>query len=225
MVGNGLASQGGVRCGRTKLSASPIIFMEFEDWFRKYEENLDIGGRAKTFKKSLELLLVKTGDRAIVETGCARMEDDWGAGMSTVLFADFCKEFGAHLYSVDINPLALEMAKLLLDKAGIPLEFVSFVENDSVAFLQDFDQKIDLLYLDSLDVPIYDSPESAELLRSQAHQLREIEASFGKLSPAPIVLLDDNAFVNGGKSRFSKLSLATNGFSQILNGKQSLWTK
>lgn len=200
------------------------MITEFDNWFKKYEEKLKIGGRDQTIKAALESLLAVTTNRVLVETGCVRLADDWGAGMSTLIFADFCKQFGGHLYSVDINPEALKMAAAIIADAGIPPELVSLVENDSVEFLKNFDQRIDFLYLDSLDVPEYDSPESLALLKSQSHQLREAVAAIDKLTATPTILLDDNGFANGGKTRFCKLFLATKGFSEILDGKQSLWT-
>ena len=63
-------------------------------WLQENKERSD--GRFPTFVKALELL-TKYNGKNIVETGCVRQEDDWGAGYSTVIFGRYCKEFGARV--------------------------------------------------------------------------------------------------------------------------------
>jgi hypothetical protein len=157
-----------------------------------------------------------------VETGCLRLPNDWGGGMSTLVFADFCKTYNHHLFTVDNDHDNLEIAKDITKDMAV---FVTYVENDSVGFLKDFNQKIDLLYLDSMDCPEYDHPASLQLMESQLHQLREVEAAYNKLSYKCIVLLDDAGFLNGGKVTLSRLFLKEKGFTELMSGKQSLWTR
>lgn len=190
----------------------------------KYKEKLAIGGRDRTMLKALELLQRKHPEGGIiVETGSTRMEEDWGAGMATLVFGDFCKSLTQyHLFTVDIDHEVLESCKKITEEFST---FITYVEGDSAEFLKDFNQTIDLLYLDSMDCPEYDGPESFYLLKSQLHQLRELEFSISKLSQNPIILLDDNGFKNGGKTRLTKLVLPSFGFKEIMHGKQSLWVK
>lgn len=198
-----------------------------EDWIKKYKANLEIGGRGESFHSALQLLLHKAPQGGIIcETGCARLKNDWGGGLSTLVLGDFCKQFTQyHLFSCDIDNVALQVAKEILDDAGIPPEMTTLVESDSVEFLKNFDQQINFLYLDSMDCPQYDSSESLNLIKSQVHQLREIEAALPKLTAECVVLLDDNGFPNGGKTRLTKFFLKEHGFSLILEGKQSLWQR
>jgi hypothetical protein len=90
--------------------------------------------------------------------------------------------------------------------------------------LKTFNQKIDLLYLDSLDCPS-DDKNPTQLAASQKHQLSEIETAFDKLHDNTVVLLDDNHLTNGGKTRLSKLFLQEKGFTEMMSWTQSLWAK
>lgn len=193
------------------------------DFFEKYKEGLALGGRDQTMQKALELLLEKKKTEGIiVETGTTRMQNDWGGGMSTLVFGDFCKQNNFHLFTVDNNPDALYVAQSVTEEFKT---YITYVENDSALFLKYFNQGIDLLYLDSMDCPEYDSPLSTNLLKSQVHQVIELESAWDKLSSDPIILLDDNAFPNGGKTRLSKVFLGERGFTEIMGGKQSLWIR
>lgn len=168
-----------------------------------------------TFKVALNLLLQNKGE-IIVETGTQRMKDDPG-GCSTTLFGAFCKKYGTKLFTVDNNPLNM---KVSMDATKEFADCITYKVMDSVKFLEKFSQRIDLLYLDSLDCP--DPP--ADATEAQQHQLNEIKAACKNLQPGSIVLLDDNNFANGGKTRLSKRwLLETNKFRCILDHGQSLW--
>lgn len=198
-------------------------FFKNMDYEEKYQKGLALGGRDKTMFKALELYRQKKEQPGIiVETGTTRMKDDWGAGMSTLVFGDFCKTYNHHLFTVDIDPDALYICQDITKEFSV---FISYVENDSIEFLKNFNQTIDLLYLDSRDCPEYDAPTSTNLIKSQIHQLLELEAAWDKLSNDPIILLDDNLFENGGKTRLSKVWLMEHGFTEVMSGKQSLWVR
>lgn len=95
----------------------------------------------------------------------------------------------------------------------------------SVLFLKNFSSQIDFLYLDLMDCPEQDIEISLALLGSQQHQLMEIQAAFDKLSEDSVVVLDDNDFENGGKTKLSKLFLEEMGWTEKIRWKQSLWMK
>ena len=80
-------------------------------------------------------------------------------------------------------------------------------------------EEIGLLYLDSLD---YEENLQKE---SQEHQLNEIEAAYPKLTQNSIILLDDNDFPNGGKTKLTKEYLLKNNWQCVLDHQQSLWIK
>lgn len=187
------------------------------DFIDTYKEKLAL--RHPTMKKALELLDESMGN-IMVETGCIRALEDWGAGMSTFIFGKYAKLNGKTLYSVDDNLENVEIAQ----QATADLD-IKFAVSDSVKFLENFASKINFLYLDSMDCPEYDDMYSPRLLAAQAHQLKEIETAWPKLGPHAIILLDDNDFENGGKCKFSKLFLANHGCKEIDCGtkQQSLW--
>jgi hypothetical protein len=119
--------------------------------------------------KHLEELVNKTGKRApsfamminhalsidnplIVETGCARQENNFdGDGMSTIIFDKLVEYHGGDFYSVDINPDNVKFATSHCKNANVFCgDSVSFLYNQSKSWVAN-NRKIDLLYLDSYD--------------------------------------------------------------------------
>jgi len=195
-------------------------FICFNDWFtEKYQEKS--GVRFWSFKVALNILLQRGGTN-IVETGTIRMKDDWGGGMSTLLLGDFCKHYDKHLWTVDIDPNAIEVCKEITADFK---DHITYVVSDSIAFLKGFDQKIDFLYLDSLDCPEYLEANSPDLIVTQQHQLNELKAAWDKLTDNPVVLLDDNRWENGGKTKLTNAFLKEKGWLCLIDYQQSLWVK
>ena len=83
------------------------------------------------------------------------------------------------MYSCDINNRSIVHAKKFVKKN---LDFVTFVNDDSLKFLKSFNKKIDFLYLDSLD---------GQMENANEHQLSEIKIALPKLKKNSLVLLDD----------------------------------
>jgi len=185
-------------------------------FFKEYFDKLD--KRYWTFAIALGLFFQRDGD-VIVETGCVRQKDDWGAGNSTRIFGRFCKKYNFNLITVDDNWEHLEVAKKLTQeyKNNIDYEY-----SDSVKFLEKYDDRIDLLYLDSLDCT--ENPHDCNL-ESQTHVIRELDAAKNKLTKDSIILLDDNLFINGGKTRLAKNWLTKNDWICVMDYKQSLWIR
>lgn len=195
--------------------------MTVNDWIEQFKTNLLASGRFHTMRRALELLNERKG-KLIVETGTTRLKDDWGAGMSTYVFGGYVKEFGGHLFTDDIRPDNIEICKEITKEFS---EKITYVVRDSISFLTVFNQSIDLLYLDSMDCPEYDAPDSPRLLESQKHQMTEAQTALPKMSPNGIILLDDNDFENGGKTKMTKIFLAEQGWKEDADGKQSLWVR
>ena len=107
--------------------------------------------------------------------------------MSTMIFSDFVKEVGGHMYSCDINNRNIINAKKFVKNN---LDFVTFVNNDSLNFLNSLNKEIDFLYLDSLD---------AQNEGANEHQLKEIKTALPKLKKNSLILLDDK----GAKTELS----------------------
>lgn len=193
--------------------------MNVAEWIEQYHKQSD--GRFPTFKKAFELAHER-GLQTIVETGCIRFPNDWGAGMSTMLFGEYAKNFGAKVWTDDISQVNMDMCRSVTFQFK---DFITYVVDDSHKFLREFPQTIDFLYLDSMDCPIEDKPGDPELLRSQTHQLNEMVIALPKMNPKGIILLDDCAFSNGGKGKLTRIFLKSEGWKEILFLQQSLWSK
>lgn len=199
-------------------SLADFLFIE-NDWLYKQFQHIEsVGSMIKyvTIKVALNILL-QTGGQLIVETGTQRMKDDPG-GSSTTIFGAFCKRYGKRLITVDNNAKNLEVSK------ECTMEFkdhITYVLSDSVEFLQRFSEPIDLLYLDSLDCPV-----EGDATEAQEHSLRELKAAYKNLHKGSLLIIDDNNFPNGGKSRLAKyFLLRTKEWLCILDYAQTLWQK
>jgi hypothetical protein len=191
------------------------VFMIIDklDYFGRYEHYLQ--GRYPTMRIALNLLHQKESEPMILETGCMRGFQDWGAGMSTYLFAEFVHKFGGYFHSVDISEENKAVAEYACQ--GLP---ANIHLGDSLEFLRNWDKgKIDLLYLDSMDMG--DTVEQAK--KSAYHQLSEMELAFPKLNDSSIVLLDDTNFLGAGKAKLTRAFLESKGFVEVYNYQQSLW--
>lgn len=181
----------------------------FIDDFNRHADHL--GKRRVSFK-----LLFKQANlrecKKVVETGCFRLPNNWaGDGGSTWLFGAWCAHKGAHLWTVDIDPEAIERCQQVTAEWQ---EHITYTVNDSVAFLNGFDQEIDLLYLDSWDF----SPRNPA--PSQNHSLAEAQAAFPKLAPRALVSIDDCKMAYGGKGGLSVPWLTDHGFRVLHSSYQ-----
>ncbi len=116
--------------------------MPFKHDFRK---------RRSTFLKTLELLDKINAD-IIIETGTSR-EGLHGAksnGAATIVFGKWAKLNKAFLHSVDISENSVANAQKEVTKQRLD-DYVKIHLSDSIIFLQNFDKKVDFLYLDSYD--------------------------------------------------------------------------
>jgi hypothetical protein len=195
-----------------------FLFVE-NDWIRKEFERLEYVQSVKYFTLKLALnLFLQNNGKIIVETGTQRVIDDPG-GCSTLLFGAFCERYKKEFITVDNDLVHMETSKQATEKYS---KYITYTLMDSVKFLTEFDRPIDLLYLDSLDCPF--PPEDAT--PAQRHNLNELTAAYNKLCENSLVLIDDNNFENGGKSRLSKrFLLGTKAWLCLLDDGQSLWMK
>lgn len=196
-------------------------FVYWLDWWTvKYRFLIGEGVRYPSMKMALNLFHQRNG-KNIIETGTTRALNDFGgAGMATIFLGDYANNYDKRLYTVDILPVAIALSK------SLTLEFkdnITYVTDDSLHFLKDFPEKIDLLYLDSYDYPIDENPEEA--LVSQTHQLNEFKAAEDKLTDQSIVILDDNAWPNGGKCKLTKVYLIEKGWECLWDDFQSVWIR
>ena len=209
-------------------------FLSFHesDFSERYEK---LGEKFHSFRISLNLFHQRKG-RIIVETGCQREVADWGAGQTTKIFGEYVSKYDAFLYTVDINLENLKIAEQISGNNNI-----EYVNMDSVEFLKNFTQNIDLLYLDSFDFPLHElfarfgedmfkmsftevvSKSQDILLPCQIHCLNELVSAEDKLHENSILLIDDNSQVGGGKPRLARDWLFSNGWEMIMDWEQTLW--
>lgn len=186
--------------------------MKFIDYFNEnYYDKLI--ARKDTFKKIFELLNDK--EAIIVETGTARIKDNWkGDGQSTVQFDKYTQMNGGRFISIDINPKYIDVAKeSVSDKT-------TFLLGDSVKILNKLTQdkdfpKIDLLYLDSFNLDINNFHPSA------IHHMKELTAIIPKLKKGTIIVVDDNKRIkDGGKGTYVQDYFENIGVEKIFDSYQ-----
>ncbi len=188
-----------------------------KNWFYKeYHDKLTT--RFWTFNTALNLLLQR-GGKYIVETGSIRQMDDWPGGYSTYIFAMFADRYDLRFDSIEIKKENIAIAR---EAVGDYHPAVNFHLGDSIKVLEKWKQPIDLLYLDSKDC----SPKDIGISRlAQEHQLKELKKAYTRLTDNGIVLLDDNWFENGGKTRWAKKFLIDQNWLNIIDYEQSLWIR
>ena len=182
----------------------------------------NFGKRRDTLREVLRLL-GERGATTLLETGVARMglEKSKGDGASTIVFGLWAKQNDAHLCSVDIDPEATERAGQAVAKMDLS-DSVTLVTSDSVAYLDEFTDMVDFLYLDSYD---YHKTDTAIQTASQAHHLKEIEAIEGCLHEDTVILIDDCDMPNGGKGKLVIERLTANGWKVHMSEYQVILVK
>lgn len=208
--------------------------------------------RYPTFQLALNLIS-GTDNPVIVETGCQREENDLGAGMSTSIFAEYITRHGGVLNVVDNSAEHISRAKKFLSEKGFT-ERVVYYHSDSVQWLSEWKNTINLLYLDSWDYPYVEimrefstkmkismdeahkilsqwTPEQLrmqwgkEIDPCQEHTVREYVAVKSRLDENTVLLIDDNSLPGGGKPGTIKPVLEADGWSCIFDMQQTLWVK
>lgn len=182
----------------------------------------NFGKRRDTLREVLRLL-DERGATTLLETGVARMglEKSKGDGASTIVFGLWAKQNDAHLYSVDIDPEATERAGVAVNDMDLA-DNVTLVTSDSVAYLDEFTDAVDFLYLDSYD---YHKTDTAIQTASQDHHLKEIKAIEGCLHEDTVILIDDCDMPNGGKGKLVIERLTVRGWKVHMSEYQVILTR
>jgi predicted O-methyltransferase YrrM len=181
----------------------------------------DLINKTEKRSESFRLMIDSIKDRKnplIIETGCSRSLNNYGGdGMSTIIFDEYIKSHGGSLYSVDINPAHVELAKSLTTNANI-------VCSDSVKFLFDINTKlresntiVDLLYLDSFDLDSNNPHPSA------IHHIMELLAIWPSCGKGTVVSVDDNISDRAAKGMYVKQFMNNIGINMAYDGYQMVW--
>lgn len=188
-------------------------FMPFKYNFRR---------RRITFKKTLELLDQRKA-KVLLETGTSRkgLNGTKNDGAATIVFGKWASLNNAHLSSVDISEASIKGSKEEVERQNLS-EYISLHLGDSVAFLENFDEKVDFLYLDSYD---YSRTDSEIQKASQEHHLKEFKAIENQLHDNTIVLIDDCRLPAGGKGKLVIDYMQNKGWQVIIDAYQVLLLK
>jgi|GEM_PF-1090792 len=126
--------------------------------------------------------LYKKKNPVIIEIGSQRSYS-MGDGCSTTLLGWYCKNYSGHLWTVDIDAkFSRDLIKeLKLDK------FVTVIEQDAIAFIQNFKEKIDFIYLDAWDW----GPTDEDRRISEKMHFEFFKFAEPLLADDSIILIDD----------------------------------
>jgi len=185
-------------------------FMPFKYNFRR---------RRVTFAKVLKLLTERKA-KVIVETGTSRegLKATRGDGASTFVFGKWASLNDAKLYSVDLNVDAVNECKTEVKKQQLQ-NYISVILSDSLEYLNAFEDKIDLLYLDSYD---YSKTDTEIQRKSQEHHLQEFKNAEKKLHKDTIVLIDDCGLPAGGKGKLTIEYMKSKNWKVLIDAYQVL---
>jgi hypothetical protein len=189
-----------------------------------------LGKRQPSFVIMLDHLF-KTPEPFIIETGCMRQSDNFeGDGMSTLMWNNVCKMIGGDFLSFDINPESVTFARSIVGSVHKHI-----IDQDSVIGIKQYCnmptfKKIDLLYLDSVDL------ELPNLHNAFIHNMYEFTSAVGSLAPGALICVDDNVpfdFLDSdgkitntkamSKGEYLKDYLAKLGIQPIYEGYQIIW--
>ena len=161
-------------------------------------------------------ILKRLNDRKnvlIVETGTIRQKDNWEwDGQSTLIWDAYVQHNGGRVFSVDMDPVAVRLAKDSVSTQTV----ISC--GDSIKFLRNFPEKdkIDFLYLDTMDAHLPESPK---------HHLFEFIQVWSSLRSGCIIAIDDVLEPNRGKHVLVANFMAEMGYKPFTSGYQIAWEK
>jgi hypothetical protein len=192
----------------------------------KYEEYLS--QRTDTFKRVWDCIKDKD-DIVIVELGTSRSFKSWGIsddekdwfpenpekwawsdGCFTRLFVDNLEGKNYTVYTIDPCPNAIHVVKTMIGEN----ERVKILQMKSTDFLKDFDDKIDLLYMDHLE----SGEEACQVHLTDAKIVMENEL----MNDDGIILIDDCPYGQTGKGKYSIPYLLQNGYREIMHEYQMI---
>lgn len=175
--------------------------------------------RKSTFRAAAEFI-AQHNCHNIIETGCYRGQP--ADGRSTLILAMLAKYVRGHLYSFDITRTHVHQARELVTQYGLTA-FATIEVRDSVEALGEWNPKlsggIGFAYLDSYD------HDASNPLPCQRHELAEIGAILGKMTPTAAILLDDADFPSGGKTGMGAPFLESRGWRLAAKGYQLLFVR
>lgn len=195
----------------------------------KYEKYLL--QRKETFTKAYDMIKDKN-NIVIVELGTSRSFKSWGIsndtndwhpfdaekwawsdGCFTKLFADNLMNKNYIIYTIDPCPNAIKVVKTMIGENNK----VKILQMKSTDFLNNFNDKIDLLYMDHL--------ESGEMACKVHLQDAKIVIEKNLMKDDGIILIDDCPEDQIGKGKYSIPYLLNNGYMTLIHQYQMILKK
>lgn len=217
------------------------IAQEFNSIPKKYWDTLSLTGEDHDIRRSKPGPYLKTtakiakflNMKTVVEIGATRHGitqkclDYYNGDMNPFVSPPCCADGhggiifnleGFDVHSVDIDTHCLTHAKWSFEalKREIPDNLFLHIPKDGIEFLNEFNGKIDVLFLDGWDVGTSD------------YQQRHLDAYLSakdKLSDTHLILIDDTDFNIEGEGKDALLSphLLNLGYRLLFNGRQKLY--
>lgn len=183
-----------------------------EEFIETFKGNLEQSVRWDAFIYIADELTAKNRPVHIIETGCARKQDNWyGDGQSTQLWDWVIGKVGGTGVSFDISEESVTYARSVVKNINI-------VQSDSVIGLRTHDaSSADLLYLDSYDL--------TDGIESPLHHLAELSSVYASLPSGCLIVVDDCISDNHGKHRMVKGFLESLGVHEVFSGYVTIWRK
>lgn len=195
-----------------------VKFIKYRPLYPLMPLRYNFGKRRNTFRMTLQLL-ARIDAKIMVETGTSRqgLRAAKGDGAATIVFGKWAKEHGAMLHSVDINEQSVQESQRAVEIQGLN-KHVTVYLSDSLAFLKEFKDPVDFLYLDSYDY----SKDPEVQIKSQIHHLEEFKAIEHRLHQKSVVLIDDCRLPNGGKGKLAVSYMTQSNWKILMNAYQIL---
>lgn len=151
----------------------------------------------------------------IVETGSLRSPGNVaGDGNATMLFDELTAATGI-VHSIDIDAVC---GRNIAEHCGSQVVFHQWDSVKALQELRDVFGKVDILYLDSLDVDFANDELAAR------HALHEVQAATPMLKRSSIVAVDDNNPDGRGKGRLVSEYAVLKGWPLLLDGYVKVWS-
>lgn len=151
----------------------------------------------------------------IVETGSLRSVGSVeGDGNATLLFDELTAAAG-QVFSIDVNE---QCGENIAAHCGNQVQFIHGDSLKRLPELRDKLRRVDLLYLDSLDVDFNHDEVAAR------HSLHELQTALSLLDKRSFVAVDDNNVFGRGKGRLVQQFADLKGWPLMVDGYVKIWS-
>lgn len=151
----------------------------------------------------------------IVETGSLRSVGNVGGDGNSTLLWDELTAAAGQVYSIDIDSVCGDN---IAEHCGKQVQFINGDSEKVLGELRSTLKRVDLLYIDSLDVDF----EFDEL--AARHALREVQMAIPLLDKRSFVAVDDNNQFGRGKGRLVAQLAELKQWPLVVDGYVKVWS-